>query len=132
MKISEIMKNRFACRDYTDEVLDDELVRQIVATACLTPSSLGLEPWQVYAVSGEQKLARLSEICLNQKQVATCSHALILAKHINLRSGDKFFKDFLAAKDEASRAWYLGFIKDRFDLMSEEQITPTAQISATH
>lgn len=122
MKMIEIMKQRFACRNYTDEKLSDELVRKIVTAACLTPSSLGLEPWQIYAVSGEQKLARLSEICLNQKQVAACSHALILATHVDLRSGDKFFKDFLATKDEASKAWYLGFIKDRFDAMSEEQI----------
>lgn len=122
MNIKEIMQNRFACRTYKDEKLSDELVKSIIQTAILSPSSLDMQPWQIYAISSKDKLEKLSKICLNQSHVSTCSHALVIATHVDLRSNDKFFKDFIDAKDEKSRNWYLGFLNGRFDKMSDEQI----------
>lgn len=116
-----IMKERFACRNYTDEKLSDELIKKIIDLARLSPSSLDMQPWQIYALSGKN-LNTLSQICLNQSQVATCSHALVLAAHTDLRGDDKFFSEFITQKDAASRTKYLSFIGDRFNNMSDEQI----------
>lgn len=120
--LKDIMQNRFACRSYEDKKLSDELVSEIVGLAGLSPSSLGLEPWQVYAIKEQDKLDRLSQIALNQKQVQTCSHALVVAARTDLKSGDKFFQDFINQKDEKTKAWYMGFIKDRFDKMNANEL----------
>lgn len=121
LKMSDIMSLRFSFRNYTDEKLSNDLVSKIVKLASMSASSLNLQPWQVYAVSGD-KLQSLSQICMSQSHVASCSHALIICARTDLKSKDKYFMDFMADKDEKSKKWYLDFIKDRFDLMSDEEI----------
>jgi nitroreductase len=53
MDIFEAVNSRIACRHFLDKQVDPDIVRRLVAGAAYSPSSSNLQPWNVYAVTGE-------------------------------------------------------------------------------
>jgi nitroreductase len=58
MDVFEAINSRFACRQFIDRPVDLDIVRDLIHGAARAASSLNLQPWNVYAVTGE----RLREI----------------------------------------------------------------------
>lgn len=79
--------NRYSCRKFSGEKLDDKIVREIIDLARLSPSSCGLEPWIFLVISKDDELKNLGEICNNQPQVSNCSHAVIVMARNDLKVG---------------------------------------------
>lgn len=42
----ELFKTRYSCRNFKKETIEDEILKEILEVARLSPSSLGLEPWK--------------------------------------------------------------------------------------
>ena len=55
----------------TWSALEDSLV--------LTPSSFGLQPWKFIVITNQELKDRLVPHCWNQRQVADCSHLVVMA-----------------------------------------------------
>lgn len=45
----------------------------------LTPSSFGLQPWRFFIITNQELKERLVPHCWNQRQVADCSHLVVMA-----------------------------------------------------
>ena len=52
MDVFEAINTRFACRHFLDRPVDFNTVRALVEGAGRTASSLNLQPWHVYVVTG--------------------------------------------------------------------------------
>jgi nitroreductase len=55
MDAIECITNRRSIRAFKDEPLPQELLKEIIATACWSPSYKNSQPWQVMVVSGAKK-----------------------------------------------------------------------------
>lgn len=53
MDVFEAVNSRIACRQFIDRPVDLKIVRDLVHGAARAASSLNLQPWNVYAVTGE-------------------------------------------------------------------------------
>jgi len=72
------MQSRFACKRFdTRQALDDDRITYILECARLSPSSFGLEHWQLYAVTDRCVLTQLFSACLEQEAVSTASLVVI-------------------------------------------------------
>lgn len=122
--IENIMQNRYSCRNFKDEKIKDGVINEILDLARLTPSSLGLEPWKFVVVSKDEDIKTLGEICLNQKQVSNCSHAVVIMARTDLQSKDEYLKHIIynknKGKEKASR--FLKMVSSKTDLMNENEL----------
>ena len=71
MTIGEILKSRSSCRGFKDDVVSDELLKEIFSTAQLVPSNCNVQPWKVFVVSGDKKEQLKKELVetVIQKQI---------------------------------------------------------------
>ncbi|TQR34479.1 NAD(P)H-dependent oxidoreductase [Campylobacter sp. MIT 99-7217] len=82
----ELFSTRYSCRNFTNEALNDEDLRQILEVARLSPSSLGLEPWKFLVVKDEFKKAEISKIANNQAHVKNAAALIIIVSKLDFAS----------------------------------------------
>lgn len=51
----ELFKTRYSCRNFKKETIEDEILKEILEVARLSPSSLGLEPWKFLVIKDAKK-----------------------------------------------------------------------------
>ncbi|RYD32208.1 MAG: NAD(P)H-dependent oxidoreductase [Verrucomicrobiaceae bacterium] len=74
----------------------------------LTPSSFGLQPWKFLVVTSQELKDRLRPHCWNQRQIAECSHLVVLAV---LQEIDQDFVDRFIALNEERRGMPAGTLE---------------------
>ena len=71
-RIDEIIAGRFACRDFSDDLVPRRTVEQILRVARFAPSGANIQPWHVYVLAGPAKdrvsaaLLEAHETCRNE------------------------------------------------------------------
>ncbi|CZE50461.1 nitroreductase [Campylobacter geochelonis] len=127
--MKEIMQNRYSCRNFKDEKIADEVVREIINLTRLTPSSQALEAWKFVVVSGEL-LKELGSICNNQPQVSGCSHAVIILARTDLQSKDEYLTRIITSKkkDEQKTQKYIKNVALKTDLLSQAELKQYASL----
>ena len=74
----DAMRRRYACKKFDAErQLSDADVEYILECARLTPSSFGLEHWQLYAARTSRKIADLCGSCFGQEAVGTAALVVV-------------------------------------------------------
>jgi nitroreductase len=73
MDVFEAVNSRIACRQFVDKPVDLETVRDLIRCAARAASSLNLQPWNVYAVTGEplRKIVRQASEAIAHKELRT-------------------------------------------------------------
>jgi len=73
MDVFEAVNSRIACRQFVDKPVDLETVRDLIRGAARAASSLNLQPWNVYAVTGEplRKIVRQASEAIAHKELRT-------------------------------------------------------------
>ena len=67
--------------DPTREV-PEEIIREIMAIASLSPSSYNLQPWEVVVVKSGEMKAKLREICYNQQKVEDAGVDIVVVANL--------------------------------------------------
>ncbi len=62
--------------------------RHVEDSMVLTPSSFGLQPWKFVVVTDQAAKEKLVPVSWGQKQVADCSHMVVIAARTNLSEAD--------------------------------------------
>ena len=60
MDVTEAVLRRKSVRSFTDDPVDDEVLRQLLTTASRSPSGGNVQPWRVYVLNGDS-MARFRE-----------------------------------------------------------------------
>jgi nitroreductase len=71
LDIFEAVKSRIACRHFLDKAVDPLTIRNLIERAARAASSGNLQPWNVYAVSGEplRQITRQAIEAIEQKDL---------------------------------------------------------------
>lgn len=70
----EIMKERFACKNYKDTKIPNEALRTILEAGRLSPSSFGLEAWHFHVCNSRDIL----DVCFNQESMKTAPTTIVV------------------------------------------------------
>ena len=103
MEFKEIVKNRYACRQYQAKAVPEETIRELVEIAGCAVSAINLQPWRIKVVSDQEIKDKLFEATFGQTQVKTCSHLFVLCADTDYPSIIEKFDETLraaAAPDE--------------------------------
>ena len=73
MDVFEAVNSRIACRWFLDTPVDPDIVRTLIADAARAPSNGNLQPWNVYALTGEplKEIKRQAVAAIEQKDWET-------------------------------------------------------------
>ncbi len=80
MEFMDIVKNRYAVRQYDDRKVPEETIRQLLEMIRYAASAINLQPWKIKVISDQATKEALSSATpdFNQPQIRTCSHLLVL------------------------------------------------------
>lgn len=53
MRVSEAVRRRSSIRQFTDEPVDDAVLRELVELSARAPSGGNVQPWRIYVLNGE-------------------------------------------------------------------------------
>ncbi len=62
MSVSDAITTRRAVRDFTDQPVSEDLIREIISLASNAPSNSNIQPWNVYVVTGDALKEALQSI----------------------------------------------------------------------
>ncbi len=79
MNFLEILNKRYACKAMTGQKVPQEKIDNILEAIRLTPTSSGLQPFEILVVTNDELKAEIQKIAWNQPQVTGCSHLLVFA-----------------------------------------------------
>ncbi|PSM51324.1 nitroreductase family protein [Campylobacter blaseri] len=100
MTFKESLSYRYACKvfDENKKVQDGDF-SEILEACRLSPSSFGLEHWDLLLVENEKIKKEMGKACWNQPQITTCSHlVVILAKLEDLKPNSPYIKSMVEKK----------------------------------
>ncbi len=79
MNIIEALNWRYAVNKFSDQIIDENLLQELLTATLLSPSSYGLQPYRLIVVKSLEIRQRLLKYSMNQDKVVNCSHLVIIA-----------------------------------------------------
>ncbi|MCX2682393.1 nitroreductase family protein [Campylobacter sp. MIT 21-1685] len=79
----QLFHTRYSCRNFKDEAIAKEDLNEILEVARLSPSSLGLEPWEFLVVQQKNMKEEISLIANNQIQVKNAAALIIIISKLD-------------------------------------------------
>nr|WP_315197242.1 nitroreductase family protein [uncultured Flavobacterium sp.] len=79
MKLIEALNWRYATKKMNGQTVPQEKLDYILEATRLSPSSSGLQPYEIFVISNPELLETIKPFAWNQSQVTECSHLLVFA-----------------------------------------------------
>lgn len=76
--MDEIFKKRRSVRQFTNQEVSEEQVRNILCAAMVSPSGNHVNPWEFVVVREKEKLSKLGECGQWQSFIANCNVAIVV------------------------------------------------------
>lgn len=77
MVLLEDLKWRYATKKMSGQAVPETHVQQILEAVRLSPSSSGLQPYQVWVIESAELKEKIKPIAFNQSQITDASHVLL-------------------------------------------------------
>ena len=79
MKHLDLLRKRYATKAMNGNQVPKEKIDNILEAIRLSPTSSGLQPFEVFVITDKQVKSNIREIGWNQSQITDCSHLLVFA-----------------------------------------------------
>jgi len=79
MKLIDSLNWRYATKKMNGQKVPQEKLDYILEAIRLSPSSSGLQPYEIIVISNQEVLEKIKPIAWNQSQITDCSHLLVFA-----------------------------------------------------
>ncbi len=115
----KIFTTRYSCRKFKNKALKDKKLKTLLEIARLSPSSLGLEPWEFIVCKDKTKLKELSLIANKQEHIKDAAAVIIIVSRLDFAEyfEQKLRKRDMSEEEIQKRLKYKGFL----DSMNFEQ-----------
>lgn len=84
MNLKEILEYRRATRQYSDEPIAPERVRQCLELAQLTPTSSNMQMYEMYHITDKDMIAKMADACLGQGAATTAQQMVVFVTRQDL------------------------------------------------
>ena len=79
MELLDKLNWRYATKAMNGQKIPQEKIDNIIEAISLTPTSSGLQPFEVYVITNQEVKDKIKPIAWNQSVVSDCSHLLVFA-----------------------------------------------------
>jgi nitroreductase/dihydropteridine reductase len=79
INVPEALNWRYAAKRMTGDVVPQEIINNILDAAWLSPSGIGLQPYEILVITNQELKERILPIASNQRPAVECSHLLVFA-----------------------------------------------------
>ena len=79
MELTNALQWRYATKRMNGQNVEQELVDEIINAAYFAPTSSGLQPFEIIAVSNPELRKEIQKVAFNQPQIVEGSHVLVFA-----------------------------------------------------
>ena len=79
MELLDKLNWRYATKAMTGQKIPQEKIDNIIEAISLSPTSSGLQPFEVYVITNQEVKDKIKPIAWNQSVVSDCSHLLVFA-----------------------------------------------------
>lgn len=79
MSFLDKLNHRYATKAMNTKAVPQEKIDNILEAIRLTPTSSGLQPFEVFVITNAETKSKIREIAWNQSTVTDCSHLLVFA-----------------------------------------------------
>lgn len=79
MKLIEALNWRYATKKMNGQTVPQEKLDYILEATRLSPSSSGLQQYEIFVITNKDLLEKIKPIAFNQTQITDCSHLLVFA-----------------------------------------------------
>ena len=76
--VTEAINYRRSVRVYSDDPLDDAIVKQCLVNASLAPTSSNLQLWEFHHITSEEKCKLVAKTCFNQTAASTAQQLVVV------------------------------------------------------
>ncbi len=97
MEFAEIVRTRRSVRQYSDQVVPDETLQQLLEMIRFSVSAINLQPWKIKIVADRETREKLLPAAFGMPYVRDCSHLLVLC-------ADTDYPAIIAHSDEAQKS----------------------------
>jgi nitroreductase len=101
MDFLEAMNFRHACKVFAEgEKIPKKLLENILEVGRLSPSSFGMEPWELLVIQSQEIKEALRPSCWNQVQITSCSDLLVfVTKNRLIEPGSEYVEQMFKRKN---------------------------------
>lgn len=78
LTVLDAMLQRKSIRKFSNEKVNNEIVKEVINHARLAPSSYNAQPWRFVLITNENLIKNLYEFSGNQKQLNSASSVIVL------------------------------------------------------
>ena len=82
MEFIDIVRTRRSIRQYTDQIVPEETIHELLEIIGFSVSAINLQPWKIKVVS-DRRPRRSSSRRFRHDQVRDCSHLLVLCADVD-------------------------------------------------
>lgn len=120
MTFKDTLNFRHACKIFDEnKKISQSDFDEILQAARLSPSSLGLEHWEIWLINNRNLRQKLKEICLNQAQITTASHLLVIfAKIADLKIGSKYIENMISRRMDKNSSQHSAYLSKTNQLLT--------------
>lgn len=79
MELLDALNWRYAVKQFSDDIIPDSVIADLIRATSLTPSCYGLQPYKIIQVNDRSVRAKLLAHSWGQDKVVECSHLLVFA-----------------------------------------------------
>jgi len=126
MELINNLKWRYAVKKYSEELISENKIDQIIEAINLTASSCGIQPYRLIVVTNPEIREKLAEGSFNS-QIKASSHLLVFAAFNKITS--EYIADYVAMMEE-QRNMEIGGLNDFKDVLISHFSTQTPEQNA--
>jgi len=96
MDIVDALNWRYAVREFSNEVIGESELKQLLTATRLSASSYGLQPYHLMVIESAEIKHQLQKYSLGQDKIAHCSHLIVFTaqKNIGDETADRYIDKF--------------------------------------
>jgi nitroreductase len=79
MELLDKLNWRYAAKAMNGEVVAEDKIERILEAARLSPTSSGLQPFEIYVIKNQDIKEKIRPVAWNQSVITDCSHLLVFA-----------------------------------------------------
>lgn len=124
MKLLDVLNWRYATKKMNGNIVPQEKVDYILEAARLSPSSSGLQPFEIFVITNKALLEKIRTFSYDQSQITDASHLLVFAAwdSYSLERMETVFNAIIAERGLPSNAMddYKKMIWGQYELKGTE------------
>ncbi|MGD0341442.1 MAG: nitroreductase family protein [Bacteroidales bacterium] len=92
MELYEGIISRRSIRNYTGEIVDEEIIRSIIKAGMYAPSARNKRPWHFIVIDDRSVMKQIMDVHPYSSMLAQASHAIVVCGDKNLENGPGYYK----------------------------------------